>query len=228
MNTSGDRLKALLQECGLTPSDFAAQRGVTPQHVNNWFKRGVPLARLEEIADLFCVQRRWLRSGEGAKHPSPLLRQPLRCPAPVDAPPLSSLREGRQLRIPLHALRDGRLEPLGKRHLRLPAQTLKALGIARKNVIGLTIPSASMAPVIPSDAILAIDRSLTQVIDGETYALLHNGKLRVHRLSLGHHDTLYLHNHTLERYTPSQRQAQGMVILGWVFHWSCFSQQRPV
>jgi hypothetical protein len=29
MKTSGDRLKALLHECGLTSSDFAAQRGVT-------------------------------------------------------------------------------------------------------------------------------------------------------------------------------------------------------
>ena len=44
MNTSGDRLKALLRECNLTASDFAAQRGVTPQHVNNWFQRGVPMA----------------------------------------------------------------------------------------------------------------------------------------------------------------------------------------
>ncbi|HDS1819331.1 TPA: helix-turn-helix transcriptional regulator, partial [Pseudomonas putida] len=72
MNTSGDRLKALLHECGLTPSDFAAQRSVTPQHVNNWFRRGVPLARLDEMADLFCVHRRWLRSGEGPKHPTPI------------------------------------------------------------------------------------------------------------------------------------------------------------
>ena len=40
MNTSGDRLRLLLRECHLSASDFAANRRVTPQHVNNWFKRG--------------------------------------------------------------------------------------------------------------------------------------------------------------------------------------------
>lgn len=69
MNTSGDRLKALLRECHLTASDFAANRRVTPQHVNNWFKRGIPMARLDEIAELLCVNSRWLRTGEGVKHP---------------------------------------------------------------------------------------------------------------------------------------------------------------
>lgn len=53
MNTSGERLRALLRECGLTPSDLAALRHVSAQHVNNWFKRGVPLARLDELAELF-------------------------------------------------------------------------------------------------------------------------------------------------------------------------------
>ena len=70
MNTSGDRLKSLLRECHLSASDFAANRRVTPQHVNNWFKRGIPMARLDEIAELLCVNSRWLRTGEGVKHPS--------------------------------------------------------------------------------------------------------------------------------------------------------------
>lgn len=69
MNTSGDRLKSLLRECHLSASDFAANRRVTPQHVNNWFKRGIPMARLDEIAELLCVNSRWLRTGEGVKHP---------------------------------------------------------------------------------------------------------------------------------------------------------------
>ncbi|MDC6668503.1 helix-turn-helix domain-containing protein, partial [Leclercia adecarboxylata] len=69
MNTSGDRLKALLREVHLSASDFAKNRGVTPQHVNNWFKRGVPMGRLNEIAELLCISSRWLRTGEGPKHP---------------------------------------------------------------------------------------------------------------------------------------------------------------
>ena len=107
MNTSGDRFKALLQECNLTPSDFAAQRKITPQHVNNWFKRGVPQARLDEFADLFCVHRRWLRTGEGPKHPDPLI--PARPPAPRQLPPPAPLLDlaPAGVPIPLHQVSQG-------------------------------------------------------------------------------------------------------------------------
>lgn len=99
MNTSGDRLKALLHECGLSASDFAAQRSVTPQHVNNWFNRGVPLARLDEMADLFCVHRRWLRTGEGPKHPNPIQRNHPPRQAPANPPSPLSAHRARELRV---------------------------------------------------------------------------------------------------------------------------------
>ncbi|WEL56111.1 S24 family peptidase [Pseudomonas kermanshahensis] len=232
MNTSGDRLKALLHECGLTPSDFAAQRSVTPQHVNNWFRRGVPLARLDEMADLFCVHRRWLRSGEGPKHPNPILRSgPPRPPHTTPPTPLSA-HSGRLLQVPFYALQHGLLAPVANHHLRLPTTALKALGVAAQNAICLAMPAANMAPLIPLEATLAVDLSMTEVIEGETYALLHNGTLRVNNLSLGPHGTLYLHSHdrrnyAVERYTSAQRQAQSLEILGWVFHWSHFRRHRP-
>ncbi|MFK3819622.1 helix-turn-helix transcriptional regulator [Pseudomonas sp. NPDC089407] len=232
MNTSGDRLKALLHECGLTPSDFAAQRSVTAQHVNNWFKRGVPLARLDELADLFCVHRRWLRSGEGPKHPNPILRNgPLR-PAPANPPTPLSVGQGRLVNVPYYELNRGLLSPVPSKHLRLPAKALKALGVQAANAISMAMPGSNMLPLIPLEATLVIDLGMTQVVDGETYALLHNGSLRVNNLTLGQHGTLYLHSHdrrnyAVERYTLAQRQAQGLEILGWVFHWSHFRQQRP-
>lgn len=228
MNNSGDRLKTLLQECGLTSSDFAAQRHVTPQHVNNWFKRGIPLARLDEVADLFCVNRRWLRSGEGPKHPSPILR-----PCPTQVEPAPPGHGGRQVCVDFHRLVDGLLQPDPERHLLISAQALDTLGILAEHVVCLEMPAANMAPLMPIGAALAIDRSLTRVVDGQTYALLHEGRLRVHSLSLGQNDTLCLHSHdrrnyAVERYTSAQRHAQGMQVLGWVFWWSWFSRQRPL
>ena len=232
MNTSGDRLKALLHECGLTPSDFAAQRNVTAQHVTNWFKRGVPLARLDELADLFCVHRRWLRSGEGPKHPNPILRNGP--PRPTPANPLTplSVDHGRLVNVPYYELNRGLLSPVASKHLRLPAKALKRLGVQAANAISVAMPDSNMLPLIPLEATLVIDLGMTQVVDGETYALLHNGSLRVNNLSVGQHGTLYLHSHdrhnyAVERYTLAQRQAQGLEILGWVFHWSHFRQQRP-
>lgn len=231
MTTSGDRLKSLLQECELTPSDFAAQRGVTPQHVNNWFKRGIPLARLDETADLFCVHRRWLISGEGPKHPSPILRQNLLTPIPAKASPLLS-EDTRMLNIALHSVSNRRLQADQHSYLPLPQQALEALGVAVEQAICVNMPAANMAPLIPVNAIVAIDRGMTQVVEGQAYALLHNGQLKVHSLSLGNNDTLCLHSHdrrnyAVERYTPAQRHAQALEILGRVFHWSYFSQPVP-
>lgn len=224
MTTSGDRLRALLLECHLTPSDFAAQRGVTPQHVNNWFTRGVPLARLDEIADLFCVQRRWLLSGEGPKHPTP---PPRHC-ASRDDVTRPSIREGRLLRIPYHALQDGRLQPDESRYLPFSEQALQTLGINLEHAACVSMPPSGAPSPIPRDAILVIDRSLTWVVEDETYVLLHNGRLRVDRLTHDRQGNLYLHGQgPTERYTPKQRRAQGMHILGWVFHWSCVSVRRP-
>ncbi|AYG43298.1 XRE family transcriptional regulator [Pseudomonas sp. Leaf58] len=232
MNTSGDRLKVLLHECGLTPSDFAAQRSITPQHVNNWFNRGVPLARLDELADLFCVHRRWLRTGEGPKHPSSILRSCLPGRAPANPPTPLSAQGGRLLKVPFYELQNGLLSPVPIKHLSLPEKALQSLGVQAENAICLAMPTGNMAPLIPQQATLAIDLGMTKVVEGETYALLHNGVLRVNNLSVGEHGTLYLHSHdrrsyAVERYTAAQRQAQGLEVIGWVFHWSHFRQQRP-
>ncbi|WDY57496.1 LexA family transcriptional regulator [Pseudomonas sp. PSKL.D1] len=231
-NSSGDRLRALLRECGLTPSDFAAQRRITPQHVNNWFRRGVPLARIDELADLFCVHRRWLRCGEGPKYPSAILRT-ITSQEPQENVPTSLASQGVQLvKVPYHEIRDGLLVALTGQSLRLPNKALRALGVTTRKAICLSMPADNMAPLIPRDALLAIDLSQTKVIDGETYALLHNGEFRVNRLSLGHSGTLCLHSHdgrsySVERYTAAQRRAQKLVVLGWVFHWSHFRHRRP-
>ena len=232
MNTSGDRLKALLHECGLTASDFAVQRGVTPQHVNNWFNRGVPLARLEELADLFCVHPRWLRTGEGPKYFNPMLRNYPPEPIPADLPMPLAVHGGRPRKVPFYEVHQGLLLPVAGKHLYLPAKALKRLGVAAGDAICLAMPASNMAPLIPLQATLAVDLGMTRVVDGETYALLHNGTLRVNNLSLGQHGTLCLHNHDrrtygVERYTAAQCHAQRLEILGWVFHWSHFRQQRP-
>ncbi|MBP2264436.1 hypothetical protein J2W83_001470 [Pseudomonas hunanensis] len=212
----------------MTPSDFAAQRGVTPQHVNNWFKRGVPLARMDETADLFCVHRRWLLTGDGPKYPSAIFRQGPTRPVRDRATPLLN-HDDRLVHIPLHRLHAQRLLPEAQAHLPLPCHALETLGIDPEQAICLTMPAANMAPLIPMDAIVAIDRGKTEVVDGQVYALLHNGQLKVHSLSIGHNHTLCLHSHdrrnyAVQRYSRAQRIAQGLEILGWVFHWSYFSQ----
>ncbi|MEM5617784.1 helix-turn-helix transcriptional regulator [Pseudomonas aeruginosa] len=70
MSTSGTRLRSLLDERGIAYSEFAATLGVEPQHINNWFKRGIPKARVFAIADALAVNPRWLSDGTDSEPPS--------------------------------------------------------------------------------------------------------------------------------------------------------------
>ncbi|CAG8868346.1 HTH-type transcriptional regulator PrtR [Pseudomonas fluorescens] len=235
MNSSGERLKALLQECNLTASDFAAQRQVSPQHVNNWFKRGVPLARLDEISDLLCVHRRWLHTGEGPKYLNPIPRLCTPCPrhAPHSPSPSALMcHDGQYSPIPLYRVCDGQLEPVPGGNLRLPLRAFEALGVAPSDAVCLSMPAHNMTPTLPHGSTLAIDRSLTRIVEGETYALLHGGQLRVNTLSLTEKGVLCLHshdnrNHPPERLTALQCRMQGVEIIGWVFWWAHLRPGRP-
>lgn len=232
MNTSGDRLRALLQECDLTPSDFAVQRKLTPQHVNNWFKRGVPQARLDELSALFCVHRRWLQTGEGPKHPDPLV--PARRARPRTSAPSAPLLELQAVgvQVPLHQVSEAGLEPVPGLYQTLPSQALASVGVMPSQCICLGMPGPNMAPLLPQGTLLAVDRSFTRVVAGEYYALLHNGRLRVHQLTHGPSGTLCLHSHDrlnypVERYSPQRLKSQRLEVIGWVFWWSCLRTERP-
>lgn len=235
MNTSGDRLKALLHECNLSPSDFAAQRKVTPQHVNNWFKRGVPLARLDEIAELLCVRSKWLRTGEGPKHPSPLPRLAAapQKPAtePTDPTPLAA-HTASDIQLPFYSMQSRQLKPIADHYLRLPARALDTLGVDPRQALCLSMPSSNMSPLLPRGSTLAIDCSLTHIVEGECYALLHNGRLRINSLSQQANGSLRLHSHNsdehpTETYSPAQLKNQKLSILGWVFWWGHLRASRP-
>lgn len=64
---SGVRLRELLSEYKIAPMDFAVFLKISPQRLNNWFVRGVPQSRLDEIARLLSVNANWLEKGVGAK-----------------------------------------------------------------------------------------------------------------------------------------------------------------
>ena len=247
MNTSGDRLRALLRECHLSASDFATNRQVTPQHVNNWFKRGIPMARLYEIAELLCVNSRWLRLGEGPKHPGSATnaaedeREQL---PPADQTPYSArddlaVTERNDVQVPLYketATTPGsnqtEIAIMPGRKIRLPYRILQAMGVEPDQAICAPMTGNGMAEKIQDGSTIAIDRSLTQVVDGEIYALEQDGMLRVkyvYRLPAG---ALRLRSHNSAEYpdevfTAQQISEQNVRILGWVFWWSTLNKRRP-
>ncbi|WP_434773206.1 XRE family transcriptional regulator [Pseudomonas entomophila] len=227
MKTSGDRLKALLQEYNLTAADFAAHRDVTPQHVHNWFKRGVPLARLDEFAQLLSVNRRWLLSGQGRKHPrlvqpAPGLSHPQRPPPP--SPELVA-QDAEIVRLPHQTVCEGKLQPTPERFLALPRPLLDAQGVDLAQAICLTLPGNNLQPRLAAGATLAVDRRQARIVDGGLYALFHLGLLRVHLVTLDRDNVLCLHNHDAdeypsEYYSLTQRRIHGIEVIGRVFWWS--------
>ena len=239
MNTSGDRLRALLRECHLSATDFAANRKVTPQHVNNWFKRGIPLARLDEVAELLTVNARWLRTGEGPKHPSesanennggdstrPLhqSRNMLRGDAEI---PLYKERDANQ---PRQADEDVIIPVAGKK-IRLPQYILQSMNIDMANTLCVPMVGNSMADKIQDGSLIGIDRSQTRIVDGEMYALEHNGMLRFSYLYRRPGGGLRLRSHNSDEYpdetfNPQQLEQENIRILGWVFWWSTFNRRQ--
>lgn len=234
MKTSGDRLRALLQECHLSASDFAVNRKVSPQHVNNWFKRGLPMARMEEIAKLLTVNARWLRSGEGPKHPGEYYED-------ASTPPPVPTLNTEDVLLPLlkeieaaHGQGQTVVAEATERKIRLPLRTLQAMSIDPDDAVCAVMTGNSMDEKIQAGSIIGIDRGLTHIVDGEMYALEHDGMLRVkylYRLAGG---TLRLRSHNSAEYpdeifVAEQLQQQNIRVLGWVFWWSTLNtRRRPV
>ncbi|WP_256675905.1 transcriptional regulator [Pseudomonas sp. R5(2019)] len=219
-------MKALLDECHLTASDFALHRDVTPQHVNNWFKRGVPLARLDDIAELLCVQSKWLRTGKGPKHPPNIIREP------NPAPSFLALPAGQEVHLPFYHLHNGQLLKLGDHHLRLQLKALQELGVDPDQAIGLQMPDNSLGADLPQGSSLAIARTTARLLPNERYAVLHQGKLHIQYLKRVPGGALQMRNQ-LHSEQPDivlsrrQQRAEGVEILGWVFWWAMYRLQRP-
>ncbi|CAM3347222.1 transcriptional regulator [Pseudomonas floridensis] len=239
MNTSGDRLRILLKECHLTATDFAANRKITPQHVNNWFKRGVPMARIDEVAELLTVNARWLRTGEGPKHPTDSANEhnggDTRLIIHQDQG-RNMLRGDVEIQIfkeieSTHGVSKTVLAEAPGQKIRLPLQVLQTMGIDPKNCLCVAMVGNSMADKIQDGSILGVDRELTQVIDGEIYALEHGGILRVRYLYRLPNGGLRLRSHNDAEYPDEIFSAEDIEderirILGWIFWWSTLNSRR--
>jgi phage repressor protein C with HTH and peptisase S24 domain len=235
MNTSGDRLRVLLRECHLSATDFAANRKVTPQHVNNWFKRGIPMARMEEVAELLSVNARWLRTGDGPKHPGEgrdknghdrIARMP---------PARGHVRE--ELDMPVYTELQTQtpgqtaVSEIPNHKVRLSRRVLEAMDVELHNAICIAMVGNSMADKIQDGSLIGVDRGRVSVIDGEMYALEHAGMLRVKYLYRLPGGSLRLRSHNAAEYpdeifSAEQIQEQNIHILGWIFWWSTLNNRR--
>jgi len=235
MNTSGDRLRVLLRECHLSATDFAANRKVTPQHVNNWFKRGIPMARMEEVAELLSVNARWLRTGDGPKHPGENRDKNSHGRTPRAGSERGHVRE--ELDMPVYTEHQTQtpgqtaVSEIPNHKVRMSRRVLEAMDVELHNAICIAMVGNSMADKIQDGSLIGVDRGRVSVIDGEMYALEHAGMLRVKYLYRLPGGGLRLRSHNAGEYpdeifSAEQIQTQNIHVLGWIFWWSTLNNRR--
>jgi len=117
------------------------------------------------------------------------------------------------------------------RKLRFSYATLRAAGVDPDAAICAQISGNSMEPMIFDGSTIGIDTASTNILDGEIYALEHDGMLRVkllYRLPGGgiRLRSVNRDEYADEEYTSEQVIQAQITILGWVFWWSTVRHKR--
>lgn len=232
----------LLEEAEITTTAFAEILKIdNAQNVHNWYTRGVPDYRIEEIARKLSVNSEWLKTGEGPKDARHLRlvsetgntfdAQALRGIYTVIEPTDVELSCYKEVPIAPGASKTHVIED-NSDPIRLPRSHLDSLEIIPADAICAHMIGNSMAEKIADGSTVAIDRGLTQIIDGEIYAIEHDGMLRIkylHRMP-GNGLRMRSHNRTDypdEVFRAAQIEEQHIRVLGWVFWCSTLNKRRP-
>ncbi|WP_139831885.1 XRE family transcriptional regulator [Pseudomonas sp. R22(2017)] len=239
------------ERAGLNQSELARRLGVTPQSVQAWESgRAVPrAAKFQAIAQVLGVRGHTLLQASGmmsGKSVSELLRILSDDePQPSEGSLLQDMRiwdettplDDDEIYVPLlrevelsagsgrFAIEEG---PTSK--LRFSKQDLRANGVQFSDAKCVSVSGSSMLPVLRDGSTVGVNvgkNRLTDVVDGEMYAISHNGQLRVKqvfRLPTGLRLRSYNRDdYPDEDYTFQQLQDEQVTILGHVFWWGMFA-----
>lgn len=240
--TCGQRFKMLLKTAEITTTGFAEVLNISnAQTVHNWYTRGVPDHCLEEVARKLSVNSEWLKTGEGPKD-ARHLRLVSDSGETFDAQALRGVYTVIEpTDVDLHFYKEAPVTPgSSKTHvivdnsqlMRLPRSNLDALEINYADAICAHMIGNSMAEKIDDGSIIAIDRGLTQIVDGQIYAIEHDGMLRIKYLHRMPGNGLRLRSHNSAEYPDeifraAQIEEQNIRVLGWVFWSATLSKRRP-
>jgi phage repressor protein C with HTH and peptisase S24 domain len=115
--------------------------------------------------------------------------------------------------------------------LRFNKKDLRNNGVQFSNAKCVRVGGNSMVPVLRDGATVGVNvgrNSLSDIVDGEMYAINHNGQLRVkqvYRIPTGIRLRSFNRDeHPDEDYTFQQIQEQQISILGHVFWWAMYSR----
>jgi phage repressor protein C with HTH and peptisase S24 domain len=240
-NTSGPRFKALLKAANITTTGFAEFLDTAPQNVHNWYTRGVPAHCMEAVARKLSVNSDWLKTAEGPKDAKHLRlldesgntfdAQAIRGIYTVIEPTDVELAFYKEAATAPGSTKTHVIEDTSQ-PIRLPRSHLDSLEINHTDAICAYMIGNSMGEKIEDGSTVAIDRGLTQIVDGEIYAIEHDGMLRIKYLHRMPGNALRLRSHNRAEYPDeifraAQIEEQNIRVLGWVFWWSTLNKRRP-
>jgi phage repressor protein C with HTH and peptisase S24 domain len=205
---SGDRLRLIAAKRDISFKKMADDLGVTPQVLNNWFKRGVPAREVQGVLDRYRLRRAWLVGGDGLPdieahpwaddaryeaHQRDLeLREGLSNASfagPIDVWDDDTPLDEDEVYVPFLkevelSAGSGRtvVEQSNKQKLRFGKLTLRRQNVQPSEAVCVTVSGNSMEPVLPGGSTVGVDQGSTSVIDGKMYAINHDGQLRVKTL----------------------------------------------
>lgn len=248
--TRYNNLQAVMQMKGLSPAEFSRAIDRQPGQVNQFAgpnpkkNIGRRLARhIERALELpeFALDTPHAFADNQTttnvvklprRDGGPLLLEPV---APWDS---DTPLEDDEVTLPLYkeveiAAGSGKtaVQPVKGRLLRFSLATLRACGVEPANAICATASGHSMFPLILHGSTIGIDKGMTKVIDGEIYALEHDGELRVkfviRRPGTGYRLRSYNQQEFKdEDYTFEEFIEQRITIIGRVFWWSTIRPMR--
>jgi phage repressor protein C with HTH and peptisase S24 domain len=123
------------------------------------------------------------------------------------------------------------IEENANSRLRFNKKDLRHNGVQFSNARCVKVGGNSMMPVLRDGATVGVNvgkNSLSDIVDGEMYAINHNGQLRVkqvYRIPIGIRLRSFNRDeHPDEDYTFQQIQEQQISILGHVFWWAMYAR----
>lgn len=239
-----DRLKAARRHAKLNQTELAERAGLTQTSISD-LERGKSKATAfaAQIASVCGVSPMWLVEGAGDMLGATDTHKPERIQPSVrmgtietwdDETPL----DDDEVYVPFLqevelAAGEGRfvIEESDTSRLRFFKKDLRHNGVQFSNAKCVVVSGNSMVPVLRDGATVGVNvgkNSLSDIVDGEMYAINHNGQLRVkqvYRIPIGIRLRSFNRDeHPDEDYTFQQIQEQQISILGHVFWWAMYSR----
>jgi phage repressor protein C with HTH and peptisase S24 domain len=232
MSTLGRRIAQKREQAGLSQSELARRLQLSPQAIQKWeSEMSVPRGRrLDQIALAISTTVGFLVTGdEQARKES--VEPNAESLGPVDVWDDETPLDDDEVYVPFLkevelSAGSGRtvVEQSSNRKLRFGRISLRNQGVDPGSARCVTVTGNSMEPVLRNGATVAIDASTTRIVDGDMYAIDHDGQLRVKQVYRIPGGGIRLRSfnrdeHPDEEYTSAQILEQNLIILGRVF-WS--------